>query len=92
VDSETKRDPNDREAQDKGARAAPSLKYALGLLAFAAGFSVLSWAEHFWRLRRGDYAGVGMRHTWYWTVTTTWIPIAFVGGWLFWLVVRRWRR
>jgi len=27
------------------------------------------WAEHFWRLGRGDYPGIGMRHTWYWYVT-----------------------
>ena len=65
-------------------RQQPSLQQALAFLTFAVLFAALMWAEHLWVLRRGDYAGVGLRHTWYWTVTT-WAGLAVCLGRLLWL-------
>jgi hypothetical protein len=63
---------------------------ALMWIAAVIVFTALSWVEHFWRLSRGDYAGVGLAHTWYWHVTT-WGAIAFLVGWLGLRLVR-WSR
>jgi hypothetical protein len=71
--------------------AKPSLKHAVALLAFAVVFAILKWAEHVWRLGREDYAGVGLRHTWYWTATT-WVALAACLGRLAWLALLGWRR
>ena len=68
----------------------PALRQALALLAFAGLFAFLMWWEHAWRLARGDYPGIGMRHTWYWytTISIAWLFIIGRAGWAFW---RWWR-
>jgi len=48
----------------------PTWRSAVAWLACAALFAILMWVEHIWRLGRGDYAGIWMRHTWYGHVTT----------------------
>src|SRR5713101_7665854 len=60
-------------------RPKPSLRQAMAFLAFAALFAILMWAEHLWRLGHGDYAGVGVRHSWYWTASL-WAAVAFCFG------------
>jgi len=69
-------------------RLKPTLKHALGALAFAVAFGVLMWFEHVWVLSRGDYAGIGMRHTWYWS-TMQGLAVAFFVGVLVWPITRR---
>lgn len=54
---------------DDSPRKGPTWRSAGAWLACAALLTILMWAEHFWRLGRGDYPGIGMRHTWYWYVT-----------------------
>ena len=78
------------EAQLEKPPTPPSLAQALGLLVFALFFAVLMWWEHVWRLGRGDYPGLGLRHTWYWhtTVWTAWVVLV---GRVLWILRRWWR-
>jgi hypothetical protein len=72
-------------------RAEPSMKHALAFVAFAVVFAIVTWVENVWRLGRGDYAGIGLRHSWYWTATT-WVAFAVCLGRLAWLGLLGWRR
>jgi hypothetical protein len=83
--------PREAETTTQVPRAEWSLIQALGFLAFAALFMVLRWAEHVWRLQHGDYAGVGLRHTWYWSVTL-WVAFVLCLGRLVWLALLTWKR
>lgn len=44
----------------------PSAGQAAIFVAAAVGFALFRWWEHRWRLSRGDYPGIGLKHTWYW--------------------------
>jgi hypothetical protein len=70
------------------ARWHPSPRQATAVIAFAIAFAAFRGWEHAWVIRRGDYAGIGMRHTWYW-YASPWIGAAAVGALLGWIMRHR---
>jgi hypothetical protein len=69
----------------------PTLRQAIGLVAFAIAFAGLKWVEHRWMIAHGDYAGIGMHHSAYWTARP-WISLTITAAICAWWVVRNRRR
>jgi hypothetical protein len=47
-------------------KSRPTAAQAATWVVVAIAFALFQWWEFGWRLRRGDYAGIGLKHTWYW--------------------------